>query len=81
MIRIWRDFWCKSNKEELHLSILSWTAKDPDIQKIRIIEIIAENKFHKQLESGCYNLQQVPPSNPSDHASFKVLEATPLYSN
>ena len=41
-----RKFWCKSNVLDLHLSVLSWAEKDPDLQKIRIIELLFENKLH-----------------------------------
>jgi hypothetical protein len=43
-------FYCKSNTVELQLSVLRWTANDPDMQRIRIIELLFENKLHKQLE-------------------------------
>jgi len=45
-----RHFCCKSNTVELHLSVLRRTANDPDMQKIGIIELLFENRLHKQLE-------------------------------
>jgi len=30
----------------LQLSVLIWTASDPDMQKIRIIELLSENRLH-----------------------------------
>jgi hypothetical protein len=39
-------FYCKSNTVGLQLSILSWTADDPEMQRIRIIELLFENRFY-----------------------------------
>jgi len=35
---------------ELHLSGLIWTARHPNMQKIRIIGFFFENRLHWQLE-------------------------------
>jgi hypothetical protein len=48
---------------ELHLSGLIGTAIHLDMQKIRIIGFIFENRLHGSLKFGC-----VPPFKPFDHA-------------
>jgi len=45
-MRRYRNVCCKSKKVELHFSLLRGTANDPDMQKIRVIEILFENKPH-----------------------------------
>jgi hypothetical protein len=43
-------FYCKSNTVELQLSILSWTAKNTDMQRIRINELLLKNSLICQIE-------------------------------
>jgi len=53
---------------ELYLSGLIGTVSHPDMQKIRIIGFLFENRLHWQFAIGCYYVQYVPASKPFDHA-------------
>jgi hypothetical protein len=53
---------------QLHLPGLIVTAKRPEMPKVRIIGFFFENRLYSSLNFGCYYLQYVPTSKPSDHA-------------
>jgi len=52
---------------ELQLTGLITTASHSNMQKIRIIGFLFENRLHGSLKFGCYYLQYVPASKPFDH--------------
>ena len=64
---------------ELHLSGLIWTPSHPDMKKIKIIGFFLEYMLHGSMKFGCYYLQYVQASEPSDDALFDVLEAITLF--
>jgi len=53
---------------ELYLSILIGMVSHPDMQKIRIIKFLFDNRQYCSLKFGCYYLQYVSASKPFDHA-------------
>ena len=67
------------NTAQLHLSGLIGTASHPVKQKIRVTGFFLKIRYIGSLHFGCYYLQYVPASKPSDHAWFEVLEAITLY--